>query len=84
MDSRLYLTTLAGLCRYQFHPKPSPPRDTAKYPPPGTITVHKNPPIGTKQGVKSRHSWDIKLENFTNVPINSDTISNEKLGGLNK
>ena len=56
----------------------------SKTPPPETITVYKNPPLGTEQGVKNPHPRDLKLENFTNISINSDTISNEKLCGLDK
>ena len=37
-----------------------------------------------KTGSQNPHPWDIKSENFTDVSINSDTISNEKLCGLNK
>ena len=37
-----------------------------------------------KTGSQMPHPRDIKLENFTNVSINSDTIWNEKLCGLNK
>ena len=37
-----------------------------------------------KTGRQKSHPRDIKLENFKNVSINSDTISNEKLCGLNK
>ena len=65
-----------SLCRYQLHPKPSP---WDKFPghdlkgtktlPLGTIILYKNPPLGTKQGVKSSHPWDIKPKNFTNVCI---------------
>ena len=63
-----------SLCRYQFHPKPSPLGQT-----PGTrLERNKNPsprdnhyvqrPLWTKQGVKS-HPCDIKPKNFTNVCI---------------
>ena len=37
-----------------------------------------------KTGSQKPHPRDIKLENFMNVFINSDTIWNEKLCGLNK
>ena len=37
-----------------------------------------------RKGSQKPHPWDIKLENFTNISMNSDTIWNEKLCGLNK
>ena len=37
-----------------------------------------------RTGSQKPHPRDTKLENFTNVSINSDTIWNEKLCGLNK
>ena len=37
-----------------------------------------------RKGSQKPHSRDIKLEYFTNISINSDTIRSEKLCGLNK
>ena len=54
-----------------------------KNPPPGTIIVYNTLPSGQNRESKA-HPRDIKLENFTNVSKNSDTIWNEKLCGLNK
>ena len=69
----------AGTNFIQNHPplgqSPSTQLEGSKNSPPGTIIVYKNPPLGTKQGIKKSHPWDIKSENFTNVSsINSDTI----------
>ena len=47
--------------------------DVGKNPPHGIIIVYENPPLGTKQGVKAPPQ-DMKLENLTNVSVNSDTI----------
>ena len=45
--------------------------------------VQKASPLD-KTGSQKPHPWDIKSKNFTNISINSDTIRNEKLCGLNK
>ena len=63
------------------------PRDTTQrgknLPPRDNHFVHKPSPQDKTWSQKPHHR-DIKLENFTNVSINSDTIWNEKLCGLNK
>ena len=68
------------LCRSQFHSKPSlwdksPGHDLkeAKPSPRDNHCVQKSSPRD-KTGSQKPHPWDIKLENFTNVSINSDTI----------
>ena len=79
------------LCRSQFHPKPSPLgqipghdlKEAKPSPPRDNHCVQKRSPRD-KTGSQKPHPWDIKLENFSNVSINSDTIRNEKLCGLNK
>ena len=74
----LLLDVYAGINFIQNYPPwDKPPGHNlkgAKTLPPGTIIVYKNPPVGTEQGVKSPTPWDIKLENFTNISMNSDTI----------
>ena len=75
-----------ALCSYQFHPKPSP-RDTtrrSKNPPPQDNHCVQKPFPRHRTGSQKPHPRDIKVENFTNVSINSDTIWNEKLCGLKK
>ena len=69
------------LCRYQFHPKPSLPRqipgtrlEGSKNPPPRDNHCVQKPSPRDKTGSQKPHPWDIKLENFTNVSINSHTI----------
>ena len=66
------------LCRYQFHPKPSPrPRDTTRRgqkPSPRDNHCVQNPSPRDKTGSQKPHPQHIKLENFTNISINSDTI----------
>ena len=47
------------------HP-PGTRLEGSKNPPPGTIIVYENPPLGTEQGAKSP-TRDIKLENFTKL-----------------
>ena len=70
----------------QNHPPGTNPRDTTlKKQKPSTRDNHcvQNPSPQDKTGNQKPHPWDIKLENFTNVSINSDNIRNEKLCGLN-
>ena len=59
------------LCRYQFHLKLPPPLPLDK-------------PPGNETGSQKPQPRDIKLENFTNISINSYTIWNKKLCDLNK
>ena len=62
---------------YQFHPKSSPPGHDlkgAKPIPPGQSFCTKTLPSGQKTGSQKPHPRDIKLENFTNISMNSDTI----------
>ena len=63
----------AGINFIHNHP-PGTRLEGSKNPPPGTIILYKSPPLGTIQGVKSPTPRDIKLETFTNVSINSDTV----------
>ena len=63
-----------SLCRYQFHPKPSPwdklpgqDLKGTKTLPLGTIIMYKTP--RDKTGSQKPHPCDIKLKNFTNVCI---------------
>ena len=51
--------------------------ERGKNPPPGTVIVYKTPPPRDKTGSQKPHPRDIKLENFTNISMNSDTIRNE-------
>ena len=51
----------------------------AKTLPPGQSLCTKALPSG-----QNRESKGLKLENFTNISLNSDTTWNEKLCGLNK
>ena len=53
-------------------------------PPRNTTWREQNPSPRDNTGSQKPHPRDIKLENFTNVSINSDTIWNVKLCGLNK
>ena len=83
-NSELITSKMAKLCRYQFHPKPSPPgtnpRDTTRReqkPSPRDNNCVQKPFPRDKTGSQKPHPRDIKLEN-------SDTISNEKLCRLNK
>ena len=68
--------TYAGINFIHNHPPWKNPRDT-------TWREQKSSPRDNTESQKP-HLRDIKLENFTNVSINSDTIWNEKLCGLNK
>ena len=76
------LTLNASIDFIQNHP-PGTRLEESKNSPPGTIIVYKNPSLETTESQKP-NPQDIKLENFTNISINSDTIWTEKLCGLNK
>ena len=56
----------------------------SKNPPPLDNHCVQRPSPRDRKGSQKPHPWDIKLENFTNISMNSDTIRNEKLCGLNK
>ena len=79
------LTFNAGINFIQNHPPPSGTRleESKNHPPRDNHCVQKPFPRD-KTGSQKPHPWDIKSKNFTNVSINSDTIQNEKLCGLNK
>ena len=56
-----------------FHDKPRARLEGGKNPSPGTIIVHKNPHLGTKQGVKSP-TLETKYLKCISIIIYSDTI----------
>ena len=60
------------------------PRESKNPPPPRDNHCVQKPSPRGKTGSQKPHPPDIKLENFTNVSINSDTNWNKKLCGLNK
>ena len=64
-----------------------PPRDTTwreQKPSPRDSRCVQKPFPRDKTGSQKPRPRDIKLDNFKNISINSDTIWNEKLCGLNK
>ena len=73
----------AGINFIQNHPPPGHDLKGAKTVPPGQSLCTKTLPSGQNRESKAPPRY-INLENFTNVSINSDTIWNEKLYGLNK
>ena len=67
-------------------PQDKPPGDDlkgAKNPPQDNHCVQKPSPWD-RTGNQKPHPWDLELVNFTNISINSFTIWNKKLCGLNK
>ena len=68
------VTGNAGISFIHNHP---PPRDTTcreQKPSPWDNHCVQKPSSWDKTGSQKPYPWDIKLENFTNVSINSDTI----------
>ena len=76
LDKGLTINAGINLIHNRHHPSlpPTTRREGSKNPSPGTIIVYKNPPLGTEKGVRNPTPQDIKLENFTNISMNSDTI----------
>ena len=73
----------AGINFMQNHPNPRDMTRREQKPSPATIIVYKTPPRD-KTGSQKPHPRDIKLEIFTNISMNCDTIWNEKPCGLDK
>ena len=74
----------AGINFIQNHPLPGTRLEGSKNPPPGDNHSVQKPSPRDRTGSQKCHPQDMKSENFTNISVNSDTIWNEKLSGLNK